>query len=49
MRFGLMRRYCSEHAAHAKRLIAKLGAQPIVTPRSGVTFIEDEIYNFEHR
>ena len=30
MAFGLMRRYCSEHATHAKRLIAKLGAQPIV-------------------
>ena len=49
MGFGLVRRDGGEHAAHAKRLIAELGTQPVLAPRRGIAFVENEIDDLQHR
>ena len=49
MGFGLVRRDGGEHAAHAKRFIAKLGTKPVVAARRGVAFVEDEVDDLQHR
>jgi hypothetical protein len=48
MGFRLVRRDGGEHAAHAKRLAAKLRAQPVVAACSGIAFVEDQVDDFEH-
>ena len=49
VRFGLVRRDRGEHTAHAQRLVAELGAQPVLAARRGVAFVEDEIDDLQHR
>ena len=49
MGFGLVWRDGGEHAAHAKRFIAELGAHPVLAARRGVALVEDEIDDLKHR
>src|SRR5580700_6262542 len=47
--FGLVRRYGSEHAAKAKRLIAELGTLPLLARRRRIALVENEVDDLKDR
>ena len=49
MHLGFLRRELGENAAEAKRVLAEIGAHPVVARGRGIAFVEDEIDDFEHR
>ncbi len=49
MGFGLLRCDGGEHAGHAQRFIAELGAQPVLAACRSVAFVEYQVDDFQHR